>query len=163
MPTLIDGHNLLYAVLKYEEFADMNIDYLCQAISKYLKRIKEKGHIIFDGDMPLKPGQTRTNYPALKVSYCGIDTDADTIIIEKINASSAPKRITVISSDREIADAARLRKAKAIPSDQFWHLLMEKIQQRHRPAPEPREKRQGLTESETDLWMKKFGFKDNQA
>ncbi len=160
MPTLIDGHNLFHAVLRYEEFADMNVDYLCQAISKYLKRIKEKGHIIFDGDMPLKHGGIRTNYPSLKVSYCGLQTDADSVIIEKINESTAPKRITVISSDREVANAAKLKKAKAISSDEFWNLLTEKIQQRHRPAPEPEEKTKGLTESETELWMKKFGFKN---
>jgi hypothetical protein len=53
------------------------------------------------------------------VIYATKADSADECIQELIKSSSAPKNLTVVSSDHEIQRAARRRKAKSITSDAF--------------------------------------------
>ncbi len=157
MPVIIDGHNLLWSVQEaFEDFESITAVRLCWIISRYLKMTGEKGEIIFDGTGPLdKSGFD--NISNLEVFFAGLSSDADAVIEDKIRASTAPRRLTVVSSDRRLRDAARSRKAAVIKSQVFWGNV-EKQLSRKRPAREPEGKRRGLTESETRQWLKFFGI-----
>jgi predicted RNA-binding protein with PIN domain len=116
----------------------------------------EKGEIIFDGTGP--PDKSGfDNLSNLEVFFAGLGTDADTVIEDKISVSTAPKKLTIVSSDRRLRSAARKRKATSIKSDVFWNDLQKQLS-RKRPAKEPAEKRQGLNEGETEQWLDFFGF-----
>jgi len=157
MPVIIDGHNLLHAIDEVEESSKSISDVqLCRIVGRYLKMTGEKGEIIFDGTGPLdKSGFD--NISNLEVFFAGLSSDADAVIEDKIRASTAPRRLTVVSSDRRLRDAARSRKAAITKSQVFWGNL-EKQLSRKRPAREPEGKRRGLTESETRQWLKFFGI-----
>jgi predicted RNA-binding protein with PIN domain len=158
MPYVIDGYNLLRSVQKLEEFATLTDVQLCRAVSDYLSCVRDHGHIVFDGVGP--PDKSAFGgIPSLEVYFSGPSCEADDIIEEKIADNSAPKSLVVVSSDRRLRDTASRRKAKAVPSDIFWQsLLIQLEKQASRPAPEPSEKRQGLTERETDVWLDVFGL-----
>jgi hypothetical protein len=54
MPFIIDGHNLLWLVQKVNpDESPANEVQLCRIISRYLTKVKEQGHIVFDGKGPL--------------------------------------------------------------------------------------------------------------
>ena len=91
----------------------------------------------------------------LEVFFTGRSTDADTIIENKISVDSAPKRLTVVSSDRRIQKAAKARKAVIINSDAFWQDVIKQLG-RKRKMQEPEQKRNGLTQGETEQWLKLF-------
>lgn len=154
---IIDGHNLLWSIQKPGEDSESISDVqLCQIVGRYLKRIGEKGEIIFDGTGPHdKSGFD--DISNLEVFFAGLATDADTVIEGKIKANTAPKRLMVVSSDRRVKDAARARKATAIKSEVFWNNLQKQLT-RKKTAKEPAAKRHGLSESETDQWLKFFGL-----
>jgi len=156
MPLIIDGHNLLYSIRKSEYFESISDVQLCRVISRYLKLVREKGEIVFDGSGP-KDKSNFDNISNLEVHFAGRDSDADTVIENKISADTAPKRLTIVSSDRRLRKAARARKATAIKSEAFWANL-EKQLSRKRPAKEPAAKREGLSESETKQWLKFFNL-----
>jgi len=156
MPIIIDGYNLLYSIRKSEYFESMSDVQLCRIISRYLKLIGEKGEIIFDGSGPRDKSEF-DNISNLDVFFAGQDSDADTVIEEELQIDSAPKRFTIVSSDRRIRKAAQTKKATSVKSEEFW-TNVEKELSRKRPAKEPAAKRQGLSESETRLWMKLFGI-----
>jgi predicted RNA-binding protein with PIN domain len=157
MPLIIDGHNLLWAVQNTSEQAESISDtQLCWIVGRYLKQTGESGEIIFDGIGPTdKSGFD--NIATLQVLFVGRATDADTVIEEKIRASTAPRRLTVVSSDRRLRKAAQTRKATAVKSEVFWNDVAKQLS-RKRAAKEPPEKRLGLTESETKLWLEFFGL-----
>ena len=113
---IIDGHNLLHAILKNdEEFAAISDVELCRAVGEYFRQIGETGEIIFDGTGP--PEKTGfENIRALEVYFAGLGTDTDTVIEDKISASSAPKSLTIVSTDRRLRKAAQVRKATSIRS-----------------------------------------------
>lgn len=154
---IIDGHNLLHAIPKVDESTALISDLqLCRIVDSYLKRTGNKGEIIFDGTGP--PDKTGfDNMSRLEISFSGLNTDTDTIMEDKISASTAPKRLVIVSSDRRIRKAARTRKATSLKSEEFWNNLTKQLSIK-RPKKEPGEKRYGLSESETEQWLDYFGF-----
>lgn len=154
---IIDGHNLLHAILKAEEAPQPIQDLaLCAILGRYLNLIGRPGEIIFDGTGP--PDKSRFDEMGnLVVSFAGTGSDADSVIEDKIIASTAPKRLTIVSSDRRLRKAARARRCSAIKSEVFWDNVRKQLS-RKRQAKEPSAKRQGLSESETDQWLNLLGF-----
>jgi len=154
---IIDGHNLLHSIVKISDDTSSIDDLqLCWIISRYLKAIRKKGEIIFDGTGP-RDKTPFDNIANLEVLFAGLGTDADTLIENKIKANTAPKRLSIVSSDRRLRDAARTRKATAIKSEVFWDNLQKQLR-RKKPVKEPDAKRSGLTESETQQWLDIFGI-----
>jgi predicted RNA-binding protein with PIN domain len=154
---IIDGNNLFHTIIKLEEDPGFISDVgLCRILGRYFALTGEKGEIIFDGTGPPdKSGFDKIHN--LEVFFSGRGTDTDTIIEDKIRASTAPKNLTIISSDRRLRSAAHTRKATSIKSDVFWNDVQKQLS-RKRPAKEPTEKRRGLNEGETEQWLKFFGF-----
>jgi predicted RNA-binding protein with PIN domain len=129
---------------------------LCWVLSRYFRLIRENGQIVFDGTGP--PDKSGfDNISDVEVLFAGQNCDTDTVIEEKIKASTAPKRLVVVSSDRRLRKAAHAKKAKAVKSDVFW-VDVQKQLMRKRGAKEPPGKRLGITESETERWLKFFGL-----
>lgn len=155
MPYIIDGYNLLWAINKTEDTDQAMSDIgLCKTIGRYFSSIGDKGQIVFDGIGP--PEKTAfAHMRNLEVIFTGPSIDADTIIENKIAADSAPKRLTIVSSDLRIVKAAKSRKCSAIKSLSFWKELQKQLKRTKR-ANEPAGKRQGLSQSETDQWLKLF-------
>ena len=157
MPLIIDGHNLLWAVKKTSEDSEPITDVqLCRIIGRYLKLVGEKGEIVFDGIGP-RDKSGFDNISSLEVLFSGRVADCDTVIENKITANTAPKRLTIVSSDRRLRDAARRRKATPVKSEVFWGNLQKQLS-RKRTAREPAAKRNGISESETEQWLEFFGL-----
>ena len=157
MPIIVDGYNLLRSVQKsYEELEFLDEASMCMILSEYLHQKRTHGHVVFDGLGP--PDKTALGgIGDLEVYFSGMEIDADTIIMEKIEDNTAPKSLIVVSSDREIRTAAKKRKAISVQSDIFWVEVMKQLN-RKKTIPEPKEKRQGITDGETDQWMDLFGL-----
>ena len=154
---IIDGYNLLWSVHKVDsDWQDITDVQLCRLISQYLKAVRRPGEIIFDGVGP--PDKTPfDSTTGVDIVFSGTSTDADSIIEARIKVDTAPKRLTVVSSDRRIRSAARARKATSVKSEQFWQELVRQLNSRSSTA-EPSEKRQGLDQAQTGQWLKYFGL-----
>ncbi len=154
---IIDGNNLLHTIYKTagdtESISDVG---LCRAVSRLLGLTGEKGEIIFDGSGP--PDKSGFDHIAnLEVSFSGLSSDSDTVIEDKIRASTAPRSLTIVSSDRRLRRAARARKATAVKSENFWVDLQRQLN-RKTTVKEPAEKRRGISDSETKQWLDFFGL-----
>lgn len=157
MPFIIDGNNLLRSVQKVrEDPAALSAERLCRIISRYLRAVGEKGEIVFDGTGPRDKGGF-DNISDLEVSFAGLKTDADSIIEDRITVNTAPKRLTVVSTDRRLRDAARARRSIVVKSQDFWYNVQKQLSRRT-GTKEPPEKRRGLTEGETERWLRLFGL-----
>jgi len=157
MSVIIDGHNLLRSIQKaFEDFESITALRLCRIVSRYLKLVRESGEIIFDGTGPPDKSEF-DNISNLEVLFAGLGSDADTVIEDKITASTAPRRLTIVSSDRRLRDAARARKATVVKSQVFWNGLQKQLS-RKSTIKEPAAKREGLSKGETEQWLKFFGL-----
>lgn len=155
MPFLIDGYNLLRSIEKIYDETVTDVR-MCQIVGRYMLKIHDSGQVIFDGIGP--PDKTGLHDIAnLEVIFSGANTDADTIIEEKIRINTAPKSLTVVSSDIRLRTAARTRRATDIRSDEFW-AEVDKTLSKKGGVKEPSQKRHGLTDGETDEWLDIFGL-----
>ncbi len=173
MPLIIDGYNLLHSIHKTNEDSETTSGsrraettpqvsdaisdiQLCRIVDIFLTQTGQKGEIIFDGSGP--PDKSKfDNTTKLEVLFAGPGGDADTVIENKIKASTDAKRLTIVSSDRRLRDAARARKATAVKSEVFWNNLRRQLS-RKKTFKEPTAKQRGLTESETKQWLEFFGL-----
>ena len=157
MPIIIDGYNLLRWVERLDPvYATLSEAALCRMVSQYLVRTRSHAQVIFDGTGPPDKREL-ANIANMEVYFSGPDREADDIIEEKILESSAPKGLVIVSSDRQIRAAAKRRKATSVKVDYFWLSLIEQLDKK-KPVPQPKEKRNGISEDETDQWLEMFGL-----
>lgn len=156
MPVLIDGYNLLRAAQKILEQGDFADADLCVVLCEFLRRVHDNGTIVFDGIGPPNK-QGLMGLDRLEVIFSGRNVEADSVIEQYIRENSAPKRLVVVSSDRRIRTAAKRRKCPDISAGDFWLQICNTVE-KQLPTPEPKAKRIGIGEKETDRWMKAFGL-----
>lgn len=155
MPFLIDGYNLLRSVQKQDVYADLTDVQLCRYLADFFKAVRDRGMIVFDGIGPPDKRELM-GIRGLEIRFSGDKSDADSYIEWKIEENTAPRRLVVVSSDRRLRTAAARRKAKSVPVDVFWPALCKALDSGSRIVPEPHEKRKGITDRETELWMDYF-------
>src|SRR5215813_6599697 len=133
MPIIIDGYNLLnVAGIMPAGRGPGTLEKARQALLNVLVESLPteevpRTTVVFDAsDSPW--GVAKQNeHRGITVRFAAKDADADTLIEELIKADSAPKRLTVVSSDHRIQRAAKRRRATAIDSDiWFANLLRER-------------------------------------
>jgi hypothetical protein len=153
MPVLIDGNNLIFALPD-----SVGRSGLCDKLSTLLEK-EPQICVVFDGPPP--PGGLAGQIEAtgIEVRYSAGRT-ADEVIMELISAHTAPRRLTVVSSDREIRKAARRRRCMVLTSPQFAKQLQEESPRPSPPFQEPKEKQRGLTEQQSSEWLKEFGLEE---
>jgi len=79
--------------------------------------------VVFDARHFLRPQADEFTYHGLTVRFAARYPDADSLLEEMIQSHSAPKQLTVISSDHRIQRAARRRRAKFIDSESWYRHL----------------------------------------
>lgn len=155
---IIDGTNLLWAIHEARDEPEVtNEIQLCRTLDRYFSVTSEEGEVVFDGAGP----PDKSEFDAvrrLSVVFSGFHSDADTVIEEKVAASTSPRRLTVVSNDRRLRQAVAARKAATVKSDQFWSQVLNELRRDKPAVKEPEEKRDGLTDGETEQWLDLFGL-----
>ena len=125
----------------------------------------KKVRVVFDGTPPYGPLAKQIHDERIDVKYAAGRT-ADDIIIEYIAADSAPRRLTVVSTDHEIRDAARRRRCKIETSEEFAKTLLRMLERSRQTmssqSAEPPEKRVGLTPEQTRAWLRELNVEEEK-
>lgn len=155
MPYLIDGNNLAFALGAAGH--DSARSGLCRLLGN-LASERDWVLVVFDGPAPQGPLARQVGDPRVRAVYAA-PRKADAVILDEIAACTAPRRLVVVSSDREIRQAARRRRCRDITSQQFVPVLLDAATPRP-PAPpnEPDEKRHGLASGQVEEWMRLLGL-----
>ena len=153
MPLIIDCYNVLHATMP-PGLAGMDEAGLCRAVARSIWR-GERTVVVCDGSV--KP-HTISESPVASVEliYSGPGRSADDVILEMIESDTAPRRLVVVSTDRELRKAARRRRARALTSEEFIHILATPLA----PGADPvgRAASSPLDKAQVDRWLKQFGF-----
>ena len=159
MPLIVDCNNLLHVSMP-QALAGLDEAGLCRllALSPWLgQRIV----VVCDGAVNLQRPD-KSPVEQVELVYSGGRRVADDLIIEMIDADTAPRRLTIVSTDREIRRAARRRRARAITSEQFVSQLL-KMKHTRRPAGLHRTHKHAtgpMSEQEVQHWLDEFGIRD---
>ena len=126
MSLLVDGYNLIYAAnIVGPGIGPRGLERARQALLNTLAAALPEAErartvIVFDA-AAAPPGLPRQlTHQGMLVRFAAGYESADELLEELIVADSAPKRLTVVSSDHRVQRAARKRRAKAIDSDVWF-------------------------------------------
>ncbi len=91
--------------------------------------------------------------------FSGASRCADEIITQLIETDSAPRRLTVVSNDREIQKAARRRRCRILSCERFIHGLESAATPSRHPAPDvlSKQKHGVMAKQEIRWWLREFG------
>ncbi|MGH2537520.1 MAG: NYN domain-containing protein [Candidatus Promineifilaceae bacterium] len=135
MHYLIDGHNLIFHTpgLSLEEpHAPIELLLRLRSWATRSKGKKKKrgrqATLFFDRGSPGGRSPTLSN-SQIEVIFAPSGRTADDLIIGRLRAARQPKAITVVSSDGQLAAAARERGVAVVPAEEFVRRLA--------PPPQP--------------------------
>ena len=169
MALIIDGYNLLNAAGLTErrsgkaglrESRQALLNFLAWAIdSKELARTI----VVFDAGKNAPRNLPRSvRYRGMTVKFAAQYDDADTLIEQLIRQDSAPRSLTVVSSDRRLQRAARRRRATAIDSNRWY---ADARQRRQSPGHDEEDDEKSahlpLSAEEIEYWLNHFEPQDS--
>lgn len=157
MPYLVDGNNLMHALASAGCVVERQG--LCQLLSRLLPEDGEI-HVAFDGAQPPAASEREMLRTGIAVNFSG-RRPADDLICAQISEHSAPRRLTVVSTDRRIRQAARRRRCRSIDSETFARHLLRRPQTPPQPDAEADARQRELNEEEARRWMREFGFDED--
>lgn len=163
MLLLIDGYNVLHLTgLLGHRIGPGSLQRARQALLNQLVSLlepaeRERTTVVFDARDPPSDRPRTYRHQGIQVRFCERGGDADTLIEDLIQLETAPRRLTVVSSDRRIQRAARRRKARAVDVPVWYAELShrrraraEKEVQAKPPVP--------LLEEDVRYWLRRFGL-----
>ena len=164
MTLLIDGYNLLNSTgILGRGRGPGSLERARQALLNVLVESLpadqvSRTTVVFDAsESPWGVARTQT-HRGISVQFAAKDEDADTQIERLIAASSAPKRLTVVSSDHRLHRAARRRRARAVDSDVWYaEVVRRRPDRRQSPRAAPAKPHVPLSEEDVARWLEQFG------
>lgn len=160
MTLILDTYNVLHTTgVLPPHMAGLDIASLIALIG-HSRYASDMAHLICDGT----PKHDITPYDdtRFRLRYAGPGADADTLIIEMIAAAADPRRLTVISSDREIRAAARRRRCRTLTSEAFLqHLAHDADRNGPGKSAAPQKPPSPLTGDQVDRWISIFGLTED--
>lgn len=148
----------MFAAQAYDPERPIGRGALCRIVGLWANRRRVRAQVVFDGPAPQGPLFDQIAADGVTVAFSGAGLSADEKIARILERHSGSRHLLVVSSDREIAAAARRRGAASIKSDEFWSGVRRELARPTPPPMEPPEKERGLGDAETDRWLRNFGF-----
>ncbi len=157
VPLIIDCYNVLHAE-KPELLAGLDENALCRALDAS-PWSRDRITLVCDGK-PKPLGFTRSPVDTVEVIYSGPLRTADEVIIHMVDRDSAPRRLLVVSSDRQISTHARRRGARAIGSEAFLKTLAGHLHRKYQQRADYAGKfdDQAVQPDQVDQWLRDFGY-----
>ncbi len=152
MPYMIDGHNLI------GKLPDISLDdpndeaLLVQKLASFAARTGKNCLVVFDHGLP--GGSSRMSTRSVQVVFASGRSSADRVMMERIRKIPDPLNWTVVTSDHDVMNTARLFRMKTLYSEEFV-TMMEYAPPKVEDVGEATDVH--LSESEVDEWLDMFG------
>jgi hypothetical protein len=159
---LIDAYNALHVTgVLPPDLAGPDVRGLADLVAR--SRWRAAGAVLVcDGPGPGGPKRlTPIEGAAIEIRYAGAGRDADSLIELLLERHTAPRRVTVVSSDNRLKAAAKRRKARWMPSEAFLSRLASDARRPDRRGPDPRraaEQAVPLDPGSVANWIRAFGL-----
>ncbi len=157
MPLLVDGHNLI-GQMPQISLADPNDEErLVLLLRRYATaRRGRQVVVVFDHGVYGHPADL--NGYGVTCVFARSPRDADAELVRRIRSLPHPREWTLVTSDRAVAQAARERGVRVVPSHVFAAQLLDGAAPNRPPAAPADERRDApLSDAELRDWLRAFG------
>ena len=152
MAYIIDGNNVMGQTPGWHRDKPKARRNLLDQVAAFARTVRTRITVVFDG-APSASIPDGSAFRGVKVLYADRGSDADSKIVKLVEASSDPKGLTVVTSDRHLAFVAHSRGASVLRSGEFRRKMSDACLRT--PAPKPEQDPAGQN---TDEWLRYFGF-----
>lgn len=150
MPYLIDGHNLIPRLGLNLSDPDDELE-LARILQEFARMKRQQIEVYFDGAPPASARTAKVG--SVTLHFISATHSADSAIRARLNhMNKSAKNWTVVSSDREVQNAAKVNGAKFISSEEFVSLLRSVLTQSVKTSADDKK----LSKTEVDEWMRLF-------
>ncbi|MSQ90461.1 MAG: hypothetical protein EXS01_03590 [Phycisphaerales bacterium] len=165
MPLVIDVNNLLHVTgVLPAEIAGPDESELAHLIAQ--SRFQGDAVCFVCDGAPR--GRPTSDIGSIVFHYSGTQTSADAVIAKMVDDCTAPRRLTVVSSDRAILKQAKRRRCPTLTSDEFLEILSRDYAKQVRGTRKGAARSAGLdrtnldplTQLQIEAWKKYFGLDD---
>ena len=153
MPYLIDGHNLIHYLDDIRMDDPHDEAKLVIKLRGFCARRRKKVIVVFDHGLP--GGYTQLSTPSVMVIFASAtNTNADNIIRERINNIRDIAGWTVVSSDNEVLDSARMAGMRGMKCLDFAEILTRPVEEKPHKGENPNVM---VSPQEVEEWLELFG------
>ncbi len=158
MPLLIDTYNVLHTTgVLPAEHAGIEVDDLIALLAASRYR-RHRCTLVCDGTGMSQ--HVSTTQGDMRVLYSGPTRTADDVMIDMLNADTAPRLLTVVSSDVAILKAARKRRCPLMRSTTLLAHLAHDVDLPMRPRTARKRNTDPLPREEVKQWIHMFDLSD---
>ncbi len=166
---LIDGYNLLHVTglsgpeINRPVIAAGALQRARNALLNFLAASLDDNErplttVAFDANDPPPGLPHESQYRGITVKFATDYESADELLEELIREASAPKQLTVVSSDHRVQRAAKRRKARAVDSDVWYAEMREsRCKTKESSATSSAKPTCPLSDEEVAAWLDEFG------
>jgi predicted RNA-binding protein with PIN domain len=155
MHWLIDGHNLI-GQMPNLQLSDPNDE---EKLLEYLRRYRARtGHrltVVFDAGQTFHPAQTK-KLGGITVKFVSYGQTADQVIRKQLQKVRNPQGMMVVTSDREIQQAAGQVGIRVITAREFGQQLLQLSSENRSEKDENNQADLHLSADEVEEWLAIF-------
>ncbi len=154
MQWLIDGHNLIGQMPNLRLDDPNDETKLVEYLRSYRARTGHRVTVVFDAGQGYRPAEIKKS-GGVTVQFASPGQTADQVIARHIRRVKNPQEVIVVSSDREVQQAARQARVRVMTAREFAQQLLQE-------SPAAVEADRGsqtevkLSADEVDEWLKLF-------
>ena len=155
MPYIVDGNNVIGHASGWEIGSSSSRLRLLDEVAAFVVSTGEKVTMVFDG-APEDRIPDGAWHRGILVRYSRRGSNADRVVSSLVAESTDRRRLTVVTSDRQLATECRSRGAKTLGSEEFRRLVARGKVRRPRPADPGAAARPA--DVPVDEWFRYFGI-----
>jgi predicted RNA-binding protein with PIN domain len=127
-------------------------------LARLARAKKLRLNVVFDG-APDPQFPEGSNYRGVRIYYARPGSDADTRIIEMVEAERNKKSLVVVTSDRKLTSRVRACGARVMRSGEFRKMLDEI----NKNSPDQEPDTLDLKDNEMNEWLRYFGVEESDS
>jgi predicted RNA-binding protein with PIN domain len=165
MALIIDGYNVLFAIARFggravataiEEARSELLEHLLRCYRLTGERVT----VVFDSRQLTGGARAREGFPGIRIVHAHPPRTADDEIRRLVEASTAPRHLRVVTSDRELARSCSSLGATVIGARAFFREITRQAEQAAKDEEEERVKTAQPSRQEMEEWLRVFAQPD---
>jgi predicted RNA-binding protein with PIN domain len=155
---VIDGNNVIGGRVGWHRDKPGSRRLLLHDLARLTRVKKLRLNVVFDG-APDPQFPDGSSYRGVRIFYARLGSDADSRIVEIVEAERNKKSLVVVTSDRKLTSRVRASGARVMRSGEFRRMLDEIAQNAtDQEADSPK-----IKDDEMSEWLRYFGVEESDS
>jgi predicted RNA-binding protein with PIN domain len=155
---VIDGNNVIGGRVGWHRDKPGSRRLLLHDLARLARVKKLRLNVVFDG-APDPQFPDGSSYRGVRIFYARLGSDADSRIVEMVEAERNKKSLVVVTSDRKLTSRVRASGARVMRSGEFRRMLDEIAENAtDQEADTPK-----IKDDEMSEWLRYFGVEESDS